>query len=202
MLLDPNKTGPFVVGFNGPPRAGKDSIASCLQELLDSATQVPVHRQALAATMRDGAMAILGLSGGDKFYSDIKDKPLELLNGKTFRRFMIDMSEVFVKNVYGQDFWARLLYARNQSWWHGVPSILLVTDIGFPAEVEFLCEHSAHMINVRVDRSGCDFSTDSRGYCSAQVYGGQDVALSNDGTLQEAAEHILKVMYKSGWPVL
>jgi hypothetical protein len=32
---------------------------------------------------------------------------------------MIDMSEVFVKKEYGQDFWARLLHARNQvSWWN------------------------------------------------------------------------------------
>jgi hypothetical protein len=152
--------------------------------------------------MRDGAMAILGLSGGDKFYTEIKDKPLEVLGGLTFRRFMIDMSESFVKGLYGKDFWSRLLYARNQSWWHSIPSILIVTDIGFKEEVEFLCEHSSHYIGVRLDRPGCDFSTDSRSYVASQFYGGIDFAYTNDDTPEHAAEEIMRIMYRHGWPVL
>lgn len=204
-----NKVGPFVVGFNGPPRVGKDTIALALQTLLDTqgATSIPVHRKALAETMRNGAMAILGLSGGDKFYSDIKDKPMELLGGLTFRKFMIDMSESFVKGLYGKDFWSRLLYSRNQAWWNHIPSILLITDIGFKEEVEFLCQHSTHYIGVRVDRPSTDeqtfdFYNDSRGYVAAQTYGGVDLVITNDGTPEEAAQDILRIMYKHGWPVL
>lgn len=194
--------GPFIVGFNGPPKSGKDTIATAVMNILDrEGVVLPVHRQALAATMRDGAAAILGLTGGDKWYNEVKDKPLEVLNGKTFRRFMIDMSETFVKNIYGQDFWARLLYARNKHWWNSVPSILIVTDIGFPAETQFLCEHSKHYINIRVDRRGTDFTSDSRRYTSAQSHGGIDFALTNDDTPEAAAEQVCRVMYKHGWPV-
>lgn len=196
--------GPYIVGFNGPPRVGKDTIALALQQLLDEFTEsTPVHRQALAATMREGAAAILGMSGGDKWYNEIKDQPLELLNGGTFRQFMIDMSESFVKNIHGKDFWARLMHHRNQHWWTSVPTILIVTDIGFTAEVEYLCNHSEKYLNVRVDRPGdYDFKNDSRGYVAAQVYGGMDFAYTNDDTPEHAAKEILERMFKLGYPVV
>lgn len=203
-MLDPTRKGPFILGFNGPPRSGKDTLGLALEKLLnESAPDLKVHRLALAATMRAGAMAILGMTGGDKFYADIKDKPLDVLNGETFRRFMIDMSEAFVKKVYGRDFWSRLLYARNQSWWDKPNQILIVTDIGFNEEVEFLCEHSIHTMIVQLDRQGLDFSNDSRGYVwTAGNYGGANFAYSNNETPEEGAERILKVAYKYGWPVL
>lgn len=194
--------GPYVVGFNGPPRSGKDTLATQLQAILDDFTATPVHRQALAATMRDGAAAILGMSGGDKWYSETKDKPLEVLNGETFRRFMIDMSEQFVKPIYGYDFWARLMYDRNKIWWNKIPSILLITDIGFPAEVEFLCKRSESYLGVRLDRPGCDFSMDSRNWVASQIYGGTDFAYTNDDTVEEGAKAILEQMYRLGWPLL
>lgn len=197
------QTGPFVLGFNGPPRSGKDTIAQAVMNQLDKeGCNVPVHKYALAGTMRAGAAAILGIDCTDRWYHDNKDIPLDVLNGGTFRRFMIDMSEHFVKALYGQDFWAKLLHARNRTWWNGIPSILIITDIGFSAEVEFLCEHSRHYLGVRVDRPNTDFSKDSRSYVASQVYGGKDLAITNDGTPEEAADQILKVMYKNGWPVL
>jgi hypothetical protein len=164
-----DSTGPFIIGFNGPPRSGKDTVATALAALLDSEgiNILPVHKLALAATMRDGAAAILGMNLTDRQYAEIKDVPLELLGGKSFRRFMIDMSEVFVKGVYGRDFWSRLMYHRNKSWWNGKPAILIVTDIGFSDEVQFFCEHSRLYLNVRIDRPGCDFSLDSRNYVAA-----------------------------------
>jgi hypothetical protein len=199
-----DSTGPFIIGFNGPPRSGKDTIASALSALLDSEgiNSLPVHKLALAATMRDGAAAILGMNLSDRQYSEIKDKPLEVLGGKSFRDFMIAMSEVFVKGIYGKDFWSRLMFSRNKSWWNGKPSILIVTDIGFSEEVKFFCENSRLYLNVRVDRRGCDFSKDSRGYCAAGPYGGKDFVLSNDGTVEEAAQEVARIMYKFGVPVL
>lgn len=195
--------GPYIVGFNGPPRVGKDTTAIALQSILDEWTDVPVHRQALAGTMRDGAAAILGMTGGDKWYNEIKDQPLQILNGKTFRDFMIDMSEVFVKKTYGNDFWARRLQHTNQSWWYKTPSILLVTDIGFSAEVEYFIENSSGYFNVVLDRAGLDFSVDSRNYVWSQHRGGTDYCLTlDDMTPEEAAKSILQRIYNLGWPVL
>jgi len=203
-----NKKGPFIVGFNGPPKSGKDTIATSLMNLLDTegVTTVPVHRQALAATMRDGAAAILGMNLTTKQYNETKDKPLDILNGKTFRQFMIDMSESFVKIQYGRDFWSRLLYERNKTWWDKIPSILLVTDIGFSEEVEFFCQHSRYYLNVVVDRPGTDFTNDSRSnvwvdqkYINDGV--ARNFALTNDETPEDAAREVARVMYKFGLPV-
>jgi hypothetical protein len=203
-MFDKNRKGPFVLGFNGPPRSGKDTLALEMERLLsEAAPELTVHRLALAATMRAGAMAILGMTGGDKFYAEIKDKPLDVLNGETFRRFMIDMSEVFVKKVYGRDFWSRLMFERNQAWWNKSNQILLVTDIGFQEEVQFFCEHSTHTVICQLDREKLDFSNDSRGYVwTAANYGGTNFAYSNNDTPREGAERILKVLHKNGWPVL
>jgi hypothetical protein len=201
-MLD-QKSGPFIVGFNGPPRSGKDTLATALIDLLDSegVTSVSIHRQALAATMRDGAAAILGMNLTDSQYSKIKDEPLEVLNGGTFRRFMIDMSKVFVKGVYGRDFWSRLMYARNKSWWDKIPSILIVTDIGFPEEVEFLCKHSVQYLNVVVTRKDTDFTNDSRNYVWCADGEGQNFAYTNDDTPEHGAQEIARIMYKLGAPV-
>lgn len=202
--MSDDRTGPYIIGFNGPPRSGKDTIATALMDLLDreGVTSVPIHRQALAATMRDGAASILGMNLTDKQYSEVKDEPLEVLNGASFRKFMIDMSEVFVKGVYGQDFWSRLMYTRNQIWWDKIPSILIVTDIGFNDEVKFFCEHSRLYLNVVVSRKGTDFSKDSRSYCwGAPEYGGHTFALDNNGTPEEAAQEVARIMYKFGVPV-
>jgi hypothetical protein len=202
--MQDEKSGPFIIGFNGPPRSGKDTIANALVKLLESegVTSLQVHKLALAATMRDGAAAILGMNLTDKQYSDIKDKPLELLGGKSFRKFMIDMSEVFVKGVYGGDFWSRLMYARNRMWWDRSPAILIVTDIGFSDEVEFFCNHSVHYLNVAVSRKGTDFSLDSRSYVwCAPDHGGANFALDNNGTPEEAAQEVARIMYKFGVPV-
>lgn len=194
--------GPCIVGFNGPPKAGKDTIATGLIRLLDSATSAPVQRQALAATMRDGACAILGLTGGDKWYNDIKDVPLQVIDGDTFRDFMIKMSEEFVKKCYGKGFWAKLMHGRNISWWDRVPTILIVTDIGFPDEVDYLCEHSERYLNIVLDRANTDFSKDSRRTVWAGQRGGTDLVVSNNGTVEEAASKILHEMYRLGFPVL
>jgi hypothetical protein len=195
--------GPYIIGLNGPPRCGKDTIGVRLKERLDGLTNLPVHQQALAATMRDGAYAILGMSGGQKHYDSIKDQPLEMLGGKTFRRFMIDMSETFVKTQYGQDFWGRLMLNRNRVWWNVIPSIIIVTDIGFKAEVEYLCGKSTSYLGIQVDRVGTDFYNDSRGYCWSQNYGGIDLALSNNGTVDEAVDEILQLISgRLAWPVL
>jgi hypothetical protein len=117
------------------------------------------------------------------------------------------MSENFAKEFYGKDFWAKLMYARNKTWWHTVPSILIVTDIGFSAEVEFLCQHSSGYLGVRMDRPNTDgmvydFSLDSRNYVASQLYGGQDFALTNDDTPEAGAKAILERMFKLGWPVV
>jgi hypothetical protein len=50
------------------------------------------------------------------------------------------------------------MYTRNQVWWDKIPSILIVTDIGFSDEVRFFCEHSSLYLNVAISRKDTDFT--------------------------------------------
>lgn len=196
--------GPFILGFNGPPRSGKDTVAAeVVKQLEDSGCNLPIHTHSLVETLRDGCAAILGFNGGQKWYEEAKDKPIGL-DGMdlTLRQFMIDASEKFLKQTYGKDFWARLLHQRCDHWWARFPSILVITNIGFPDEVSYFTnDRCEHFLNIRLDRPGYDFVNDSRGWVAAQSYGGTDLAVTNDSTPAEAAEHILKAMYRNGWPV-
>lgn len=200
--MQDGRVGPFIIGFNGPPRSGKDTIATALMDLLDreGVTSISIHRQALAAPLRDACAALLGWSLTDKQYSEIKDVVIPEL-GVTFRQFMIDMSETFLKPKYSKAALSKLLHARNAIWWDKIPSILIVTDIGFTEEAAFFSEHSTYFLNIRLDRPGTDFTIDSRGYVSAQLYGGMDLALTNDATPEDAAQEIARIMYKNGVPV-
>jgi hypothetical protein len=201
--MDDNRTGPFVIGFNGPPRVGKDTIATALLELLDreGVTNLPIHRQALAAPLRNACAALLGWSLTDKQYTEVKDKLIPEL-GVTFRQFMIDMSETFLKPKYQKDALSRLLHARNAIWWDKIPSIMVITDIGFREEAEYFSTHSSLYLNVVLDRPGdYDFTGDSRGYVWSNNYGGLDFVLTNDGTPDDAAQEIARIMYKHGVPV-
>lgn len=203
--MQDTRTGPFILGFNGPPRCGKDTVAKCVADILDSqgATDKPVHIASLVETLAAGSAAILGFNGGTKWYEEAKDKPIGIEGMDiTLRQFMIDASEKFLKGQYGKDFWARLLHHRNRAWWDTIPSILLITNIGFSDEVEFLVPRCTDFINVRLDRKDCDFTRDSRGWVAAQQYGGTDIVVTNDDTPEEAAQEVLRIMYKRGWPVL
>jgi hypothetical protein len=94
------------------------------------------------------------------------------------------------------------MYTRNQVWWDKIPSILIVTDIGFSDEVNSSASIRVMYLNVAISRKDTDFTKDSRGYVwSAPSYGGHNFALSNDGTPEDAAQEVARIMYKFGVPV-
>jgi hypothetical protein len=85
-------------------------------------------------------------------YDEVKDMPAKLLakaeltqdgvntfqSYGTVREFMIRLSEDFVKPTYGQDFWARAMVQHNCDWWGHIKSVVIVTDVGFESEVNYL----------------------------------------------------------------
>lgn len=161
---------PIVVGFNGPPKSGKDTIAKLLQLRLSSEASRFILIDHLARPMREMAMALLGLKGWDQ-YTDYKDVPNPLLTRKqdesikleTMRELMIAISEEFIKPRYGRDFWARAMWPSHKAY-HDYPNfILLVPDIGFKEEVLFLMNQADYR-QVNLYREDCDFSNDSRDY--------------------------------------
>lgn len=172
----------YIVGFNGPPRSGKDTLAEMLAQHMDSAgVTIPVFTLPLSLPLREIAFTMAGLKYSQVHYEDFKTTHFPMF-GKTGRQLMIDVSESFLKPVYGQDIMAKLLYDR-------IPldlamsSVLLVPDCGFQVETEYLGNTvgAENFFLARVRRTGCDFSNDSRGWVNHRF----DVDIPNGGTLEE-----------------
>lgn len=192
------KSGPYIIGFNGPPRSGKDTLATLLAGQIDRFFGVPTHRCILAAPMRQRVEALVGVSSRE-WYDKHKDEALELLGGETTRQCMIRDSEEFLKKNYGQDFWARIYHHRNRIWWEDSPAVAVCSDIGFEAEVKYFCENAKGYLNILLERPGTDFSIDSRNYVDAKSFGGIELRVVNDSYPMAAIEKIIQFMTTLGW---
>lgn len=179
--------GPFVVAFNGPPRAGKDTAANLLADMLDKSIWVnaPVVRLPLAQPMREAAMGLIGLPYNFAGYDITKDMPQDLLGGMTLRQLMIAFSEEFMKPRFGSDIWCEI--------WHnsiptGFAGIVLIPDLGFQKEVDFLERRfgAERVVVVQVSREGRSYNGDSREPC----LGTNNFLLENDGTLEDVATEV------------
>lgn len=187
----------YIIGFNGPPKSGKDTIAAAMRDHLDSRCNIPVVIDHLARPMRQMAMSLTGNDPTDfKLYNSIKDSPQSLLRRAakdggldTIRQLMIATSEDFIKPRYGQDFWARKMLQAHVWLESGMPGILFVPDIGFPAEVGVFDDlfPKIKTLIVQIDRPGITWAGDSRVPCE----GLRNTAhLFNDKTPEWAAEWV------------
>lgn len=186
----------YVIGFNGPPHCGKDTVANALQELLSDQFMIPTVRDALSLPMRLVGFTMLGYDYDETQYGIIKDVKQDLLVGDTLRQFMISYSEKFIKPRYGHSFWARQLRQRCPMWGNGNLGILIVSDIGFADEVAFFETNTRDYLQVNLTREGADsWEKDSRSYVTAH----KQTVIPNNGTPQEAAGHVISAILRAGW---
>lgn len=164
----------YCIGFNGPPRSGKDTIARILHEEMEGAwgtfCQGISLKRSLSMPMRLVGFAMLGIPYSDEVYEHIKDEPHDVFNGETLRRFMIRYSEEFVKPAYGKAVWGRALISGiKQTLGLEVPGLLLIPDIGFQEETDELIGAFGpdNFLLAQLTREGTDWSLDSRGYVAA-----------------------------------
>ena len=153
----------YLIGMSGPPRSGKDSIGYALAKLLVEKQEYTVVVRACSMPMRKSIYAMLGMEYTLEHYEANKDVPLPELGGKSIRQAMIALSEEHVKPTYGHGFWGEAVL-NSLPMQHG--RIVIVTDMGFPAEVEVFerAFGAEHCLWPQIVRPGCDFSNDSRGY--------------------------------------
>lgn len=190
----------YIVGFNGPPQVGKDTMARMLAEHMDSqGVTLPVKEVSLSMPLRRIAYAMVGWEGrplDGEPYEDFKTTHFSAF-WRTGRELMIDVSEKFLKPCYGQTIMAKLLIQDLGSF----PGVVLVRDMGFQVEAEtlrgFVGKHN--FCGARVVRSGCDFSNDSREW----VTHSQLNVFNNDGTLDdlrtEAGRLYGRLVNQMGW---
>lgn len=193
----------YIVGFNGPPRCGKDTLAEMLANHMDhQGVVLPVVPESLSLPLREIAYAMSGWHGSTdgENYERFKVTQFPQFDNRTGRQLMIDVSERFLKPTYGQQVMANLLIARNKS--HGFPAVLLIRDCGFQCEVDplesWVGVDNLYMVNLF--RDGCDFSNDSREYVHTN---GKMHQVYNNSTLDdletEAGRIYGRLVNQCGW---
>lgn len=160
--------------LNGPPGVGKDTLANLLVQALEQwdKPKQAKHREFKSALF-DIALAISGMSTSEWHYNyhrDRKEVAHPALAGKSPREFLIHISEVVVKPLYGDDFFGKRALLKTK----GDPAHYHVfSDGGFLSELIPLTE--LHEVVVfRLFRDDCSFKGDSRNYINpiaAQEHG-------------------------------
>lgn len=152
-----------IIILNAPPRAGKDTIATVINE------QYGLPVVSFKTPMFNIARAILGSADFENpfmrvYNTDEKDtRKLDCLGGMTCREFMIWISETIVKPKFGKKHFGWLM-ADLLTEMEADQDLTICSDGGFPDEVEALidCGHKVKL--VRMHREGFDFGNDSRDY--------------------------------------
>lgn len=151
-----------VVFLNGPPGCGKDTIADMLYSSMNAR---PMKFKAKLDELICCIHDISPQSLRDFSTREEKDEPQLALGGMSYRQLAIETSENFIKPTYGADYFGKRLWHKIQS----VPTyerIIVVSDCGFYAEVEYILSNIKHSnaLMLRIQRDGCNYSNDSRGY--------------------------------------
>lgn len=188
----------YLVGFNGPPRCGKDTMARMLAEYMDSRITLPVREINLNLPLRKIAYAMVGFTGSMEGadYEAFKVKWFSSLD-RTGRQLLIEVSENFLKPTYGQGVLADLLFEQTAGF-HGVG---LLRDCGFQCEVDPLARLLGFrkIYVARIHREGCDFSNDSREYVTHPFADDYENNGSLDDLRTEAGRIYGRLVNQMGW---
>lgn len=192
---------PKIVWLNGPPRSGKDTLGKLL---VDHYREIPYARDAatmkLAQPIKDGIKAFLGIPEGVFNTIDVlgigKEDPkaTPLTFGKSLRECQIAISEQFAKPFWGKKIFGELLLERMRTNYPicSENALIFVTDAGFDYECEPVINYYGPENNVvvQLERSGTDYSRDSRSYIDLRYLGVDHIRVSNNGSLNETLNTI------------
>lgn len=191
-----------VILFNGPPRSGKDSLSLATEGFVfdQPNTGMVVHEKfsrplkaAFAAMMNETMNEDFNVG----FYEEHKEEVIPCL-GVSFRQWQIDFSEKFMKPLYGNDVFGRLLWDRLAGQIEeveGKPAFVVISDCGFQVEVDYLLKKlpPENIFLFRLQRHGTSYVGDSRGY----IYAPESVLqceFYNDGPLADMQERVCKAI--------
>lgn len=147
----------FYMIFNGPPRSGKSTLARVAVRKL-SRLNINVHSDSFAAPIKQFMATLHGVP-----YSSLaKDRVSDVL-GVTPREAMMELSERYLKNVYGKDLLGRaLVYRSSKGHSSSIHRVVVLDSAGFSDETDLVPRDDSVLI--RVFRPGYNFDSDSRGY--------------------------------------
>ena len=197
-----------VILFNGPPRSGKDTVATRVWGDYLTNTKYEVEYERFSFPLKKGLAGFFDVPY-DEFGNNImeadKDLP-RLPNRKTYRQAQISFSEDWAKKFFGPNIFGELMVERINTFVAGVESggipLILIPDSGFIEELEPIVGAfgPSAVAVVKMFREGCTYEGDSRSYLSQERLdrmGVHTVRLYNDST----PEDLLNMFYDrmKGW---
>lgn len=167
-----------IILLNGAPKSGKDTLGKLLLETIPNAVhcsfKIPLYNE---FAKRHGLEYSVVL---DLCSTENKDLPSDLLQGRTPRSELIDISENHLKKNFGPDIVTHLVIDQILDTEEYGRKTFIFTDSGFEAERAALKRYLKHygllnLYTVRILRDGTSFENDSRTHLSQP-----DVTLVND----------------------
>jgi hypothetical protein len=152
-----------IVFLNGPPRSGKDTAAKFIHREFMHAPHYATLLK-FSKPLKESCQALYDVSDSElREFEQDKELPRDKLLGQSWRQAQISMSEEYMKPVFGQDVFGRLLFRRFRE----APSGMgIISDSGFEQEAVPLIQAYGvdNCLIVQLQREGCTFEGDSRSY--------------------------------------
>jgi hypothetical protein len=174
-----------LLAFNGPPGSGKDYATDEACHVIDDLTGWIALPHKLSAPLKRMVPAMMNTTHRELEAS--KDKSLLSPMGITYRQAQIDVSEKFMKPVYGQDIFGRLAVNEiamelDKSVYKEYNVCIIISDLGFSYELDKLIDWvgAENTRIVQLYREGHTFLGDSRSYVT--IPGVKHYGINNKGT--------------------
>lgn len=185
-----------VVFLNGPPGSGKDTAGRALEDAFFDAKAMKFAEHLKRSVLVDfGLPRHMDLEAWDL----IKEMPLAVFDGLSFRQACIRKSEKQVKPFCGEDFYGRMLARSMLKVWQVGIRLVAITDSGFVGEAErilrIVSPENALLLRLHAEGRGKSFIGDSRSYL--ELPGVTTLDLDNDDEERCFREEIVRTV--SGW---
>jgi hypothetical protein len=134
---------PILIGISGKKRRGKDTVCDILLKLVPGAM-----RMAFADPLKDEVAAACGVSR--EFLEQYK---------ANFRQILQGWGTEFRRELYSQTYWIDQTELRLEAAKAAKVPLVIITDVRFPNEWEFIIAHGGHTIRVFRDSLAADTDT-------------------------------------------
>ena len=153
-----------LVLLNGPPGCGKDTAARHLERTFAATQNVK-----FAEALKRSVFVDVGIPYDTPidFFDAVKDEPLGLFGGRSFRQACIEKSEQFGKPIYGDAHYGRVFLRRAAQAARAGVRLLAVSDSGFSGEARAILPYfsnRAMLVRIHALGRGKSFAGDSRNY--------------------------------------